>query len=327
VVQAAAAQGRRLFRPAIDFSSGIVAWLRGEFDPARAYFNRTTMGLVEDYEHQIQALWFVPHDPVATAHEYLAWDRLVHGDLAGAEVQLMDAVHRSEQLGYPQGPYNRLYAIDMEIWVRTEASQYDQARALVGELIEKSDRYGLDYLYWQLLGATEQSLVDGRASLASGNPDRTALSAQIENLTQIIDVWRAVGANTNRPFYWCLLGRLLTAADQPDQARTRLDAALQFAADTGVRFYDAELLRARAHTHTERNARAAGFAAARELARRQGVPLFELRAALDDFELRGGPARSHLVDAVKRMPADSRLPELAQALAVLHWADQNASRK
>jgi hypothetical protein len=94
-----------------------------------------------------------------------------------------------------------------------------------------------------------------------------------------------------------------------------------------ARFYDAELLRVRAHTHTEGNARAAGFGAARELARRQGVPLFELRAALDDFELRGGPARSYLVDAVKRMPDDSRLPELAQALAVLQSADQNASRK
>jgi hypothetical protein len=90
---------------------------------------------------------------------------------------------------------------------------------------------------------------------------------------------------------------------------------------------DAELLRARAHTHTERNARAAGFAAARELARRQGVPLFELRAALDDFELRGGPARSDFVDAIKRMPADSQLPELAQALDIIQSADQNASRK
>jgi class 3 adenylate cyclase len=327
LAQAAAEQGQRLLRPAIDGSEGILAWLRGEFDTARAYFNQATTDLAEDYENQIQTLWFIPHDPVATAHEYLAWDRLVHGDLAGAEAQLTRAMHRADGLGYPQGPYNRLYAIDMEIWVRTEAGQYDHARALVAELIEKSDRYGFDLLYWQLLGATEQAMVEGRASLASGNPDRTALSAQIETLTQIIDVWRAVGANTNRPFYWCLLGRLLTAAAQPDQARTRLDMALQFAADTGVRFYNAELLRARAHTHTEPNARAAGFAAARELARRQGVPLFELRAALDDFELRGEPARGAVVDAVERMPADSLLPELAQALGSLHSADQNPSRK
>jgi class 3 adenylate cyclase/tetratricopeptide (TPR) repeat protein len=327
LVRAAADQGRRLFRPAIDGSEGILAWLRGEFDTARAYFDQATTDLAKDYESQIQTLWFIPHDPVATAREYLAWDRLVYGDLAGAEAQLARAVHRADGLGYPQGPYNRLYAIDMEIWVRTEAGQYDHARALVAELIEKSDQYGFDLLYWQLLGATEQAMVEGQASLASGKPDRTALSGQIETLTQIIDVWRAVGANTNRPFYWCLLGRLLTAANQADQARTRLDMALHFAAETGVRFYNAELLRARAHTHSEPNARAAGFAAARELARRQGVPLFELRAALDDFELRGEPARGALVSAVERMTADSPLPELTHALGSLHSADQNPSRK
>ena len=38
--------------------------------------------------------------------------------------------------------------------------------------------------------------------------------------------------------------------------------------------------------------RAGDIAAALELARRQGATLFELRAALDDFELRGEPARA-----------------------------------
>jgi hypothetical protein len=45
--------------------------------------------------------------------------------------------------------------------------------------------------------------------------------------------------------------------------------------------------------------------------------LFELRAALDDFELRGQPAREPLVDVIGRMPADSAWPELARAQAAL----------
>lgn len=317
VLQAATEHGRQWFRPAIDGSAGIVAWLRGEFDAARLHFDQATTGRVDDYEQQIQALWFVPHDPVALAHEHLAWDRLVHGDLAGAEVQLKQAVHRAAQLGYPQKPYNHVYAIDMEIWIRTEAGQYDRARALVGELAEKSDQYGLDYLYWQLLGATEQAMVDGQAFLGARNPDLTALPAQIQAMTQVIEVWQALGASTYRPFYWCVLGRLLTAAGQPDQARTRLDAALQFAADTGVRFYEAELLRARAHTHSDSSVRADDLAAAREVARRQGAWLFEIRASLDDFDLRGEPARKHLLDAIKKMPTDSPLPELARTRAAL----------
>jgi hypothetical protein len=74
---------------------------------------------------------------------------------------------------------------------------------------------------------------------------------------------------------------------------------------------------ARAGINTEPNARAAGLATARTLARRQRARLFELRASLDDFELRGEPARSHLVDAVEKMPIDSPFPELARAKAAL----------
>jgi hypothetical protein len=74
-------------------------------------------------------------------------------------------------------------------------------------------------------------------------------------MTQVIKVWEALGASTYRPFYWCVLGRLLTAAGQPDRARTRLDAALQFAADTGVRFDEAELLRADSYSHQLERAR------------------------------------------------------------------------
>ena len=89
------------------------------------------------------------------------------------------------------------------------------------------------------------------------------------------------------------------------------------ARDTGMCFYDAELLRLRAHTHTDPDARQADIGAALELARRQGATLFELRAALDDFELRGEPARAALADAVSRIPTDSAFPELARAQASL----------
>ena len=57
-----------------------------------------------------------------------------------------------------------------------------------------------------------------------------------------------------------------------------------------MRFYDAELLRLRAQTHDDAAARQAEINGALELARRQTATLFELRAALDDFELRGKAA-------------------------------------
>jgi hypothetical protein len=45
--------------------------------------------------------------------------------------------------------------------------------------------------------------------------------------------------------------------------------------------------------------------------------LWELRAALDDFELRGQSARDALVDVVRRMPAAGGARELARAQELL----------
>ena len=127
-----------------------------------------------------------------------------------------------------------------------------------------------------------------------------------------VDVLHMVGMNIYITFHDAVLGRLLIAAGQPEHARARLDTALQLAQDTGMHFYDAELLRLRGHTHADPDARRADISAALDPARRQSAPLFELRAALDDFELRGQPAGAALVDVVSRFPADSAFPELAR---------------
>ncbi len=135
-------------------------------------------------------------------------------------------------------------------------------------------------------------------------------------MTTLLDTLRTVELNLYRTFYDSVLRRLLTAAGQPEQARARRDSALQLANDTGMHF-DAALHRLRAHTHTDPDARHADIADALEVARRQGATPFELRPALDDFELRGQPARTALVDVVGRFPADSPLREPARAEA--HW--------
>jgi hypothetical protein len=124
-----------------------------------------------------------------------------------------------------------------------------------------------------------------------------------------------------------VLGRLLIAAGQPEAARERLDTALALAQDTGMCFYDAELLRLRARTHdsTETTARQDDINVALELARRQGATLFELRAALDDFELRGEPASAGVADAADRIPADNAWPELGRARVVLGEPSQSGS--
>ena len=55
-----------------------------------------------------------------------------------------------------------------------------------------------------------------------------------------------------------------------------------------------------------------------------GPPLFELRAAIHDFESRGQPARAALIDTVRVLPADNVLPELAQPARYWFHPDRRA---
>ena len=162
-----------------------------------------------------------------------------------------------------------------------------------------------------------------RAERGSGATSNTATATPLSSATAvhdclILDTMRTIELNIYITFYDSVFGRLLIAAGQPEQARARLVTALALARDTGMCFYDAELLRLRAHTHIDPDARRADIAAALELARRQGATLFELRAALDDFELRGEPARAALNDVANRFPTTSAWPELTRARALLH---------
>lgn len=88
-----------------------------------------------------------------------------------------------------------------------------------------------------------------------------------------LDTFRTFGLLVYVTRYDAVLARLLTATGQPEQACARLDTALQLAQDTGMCFYDAELLRLRAHAHTDPDARRADINAALKLARQQRDPV------------------------------------------------------
>jgi tetratricopeptide (TPR) repeat protein len=300
-------QGRQWFRPAIEAVFGGLAWLRGDFDAAATHLEQGTPGQAAADQQHIDALWFLPDDPIAFAYIHLALTRWVRGDLSGAEAELPHAARRTEQLSFPQGPYSLAYTRFVEIAMRAEAGQLDRAAALAANLIQQGERHGFDN--WRLAGANWLAFVEPGV-----------LSAHIATMTTLLDTLRTVGLNVYTPLYDAILARVLIEAARPEQARHRLDTGLQLAEDTGMHFYDAELLRLRAHTHTDPDARQADIDAAVELARRQGATLFELRSALDDFELRGQPAHAALVDVVSRMPTDSAWPELARARAELGMA-------
>jgi hypothetical protein len=202
----------------------------------------------------------------------------------------------------------------MEIWVRLESGQIDEAATLVAGLRQLSEESGLDV--WQWVGRTEHATVKALAALNAG-ADAATLISGAEKIALHVDGSRLMHLNIFLTFHDAAIGRLLIAAGQPEKAHERMEWALQHAEETGMHFHDAELMRVRAHTFTDSQERRNALAAALEFARHQGAILFELRCLLDLFDVAGDGDCSGLADVVRRFPGDARWPELARAQRIL----------
>jgi class 3 adenylate cyclase/tetratricopeptide (TPR) repeat protein len=304
--------GRRWFRRVNDAGFGMVAWYAGDFADARALLEEATAG-VAGGDFPDESVWFVPNEPIASMHTHLALARFVQGDLRGAEEQLAETVRRVATLGFPQGPFSHAYERCYEIWMRIEAGQLDRATDLVEELNAKAKKHGFDF--WVLIGTTQRATISALSALSAGHVGE--LDAHIQTLTMFVQSWRQAEAKLFVTFYDGVLARLLTAAGRTDEARERVDTALQLGHETGVNFYRAELLRLRAHTTDDADARATDLSAAIDTAREQTALIFELRAAMDYFELHGEPAKATLADVISRFPTDSGWPQLVRARTLL----------
>ncbi|RZT25157.1 serine/threonine protein kinase [Mycobacterium sp. BK558] len=322
-MQAKPDEQRRLWSPAIACVQGMVTFLRGEFERARTYFEEASAGFDDEGQNSMEELWFIPWDIVALAYEHLSIWHILHGDQAAADTAMAKAMDRGDELAFPWGPYNQAYASHLEVWMRRESGQLDRARAVVTDMVERAERYGIDF--WHALGSTlGQATVEADIALRAEHVDPDRVNTQIDLLTQFTDFWRSLGLFAYQTQYDCVIGQLLIAAGRLGEARTRLDTALRIADETDMHFFDAELLRARARTHTDPDTRAADLGVAVALARHQGAPLFELRAACDDVVLRGDDARDALADALARLPADCALPDVAHARSLLGWSSPGA---
>jgi hypothetical protein len=109
-------------------------------------------------------------------------------------------------------------------------------------------------------------------------------------------------------------GRLRAAAGDSDGAAARYDETLQFARSTGIRFYEAEVLRLRAQLLPSDEVSAA-LRAALDLARSQGAVPFELRIAGDLVANGDADGPTLVAEAVTRFAPDAHYPELEDARA------------
>jgi class 3 adenylate cyclase/tetratricopeptide (TPR) repeat protein len=299
--------------PVIASSLGSVIWMEGNFTAARGHLLRALADRSAADPAALDTAWRVPVDPISAAHNFLALTHMVCGDLDRASAELAASIRRCDALGFPQNAHNRAHTYFMEIWVLLESGQISEAAMMVAALRRQSEQSGLDL--WQWVGRTEHATVKALTALDAG-ADAATLAARAENLAGRVDGSRLLQLNSYLTFHDAVVGRLLIAAGQPEKSRERLEMALRHAEHTGMHFHDAELMRLRAHTLTDRQSRNKALAAALELARHQGASLFELRCLLDFFDLGDGDP-PELADVVRRFAGDARWPEFAQAQRIL----------
>jgi class 3 adenylate cyclase len=306
---------RKSFLPINDFAFGMLAWYRGEFDYARTKMETAAQTLTEEGTRALDAMLFMPNDPTAGLYTHLALTRCFDGDLAGAEAELRRAERRCGHLPFPKGAFSLAYARQIEVLIRIEAGQLERAADVANELGCTGEQHGFDS--WALVGTAQHATVSALTALAENDGDAAALAPHIATITAFLDTWRALGVIALITFYDAVLARLLTAAGQPDEARTRLQAALDLADQTRMHFYDSELMRLRAFTTDDTELRRTDLRGALDLARSQDARIFELRAATDYFELSEDAARQGLIETLGRFPKDSTWPGLTCARKLL----------
>jgi class 3 adenylate cyclase len=315
----------RSLRPAVEASrqwflaeniagSGMLQLLAGEFNAAREQLEEAVALAAARESRDLEPMWFIPFDPEVAELTILAEARWVLGDLDGADAAWTESRRRASGLGFPQGPISLCYEEFMEARMCIEAGRFDRGSQLADDLTARAEHHG--FPQWAAVGATMKSTVAAADALtAEGDPD--VLSEGIATLTAWVNACRLLDVNVFVPSFDGLIARLLIAVGEVGEARGRVNTGLQLAEETGMHYYDAELLRLRSLTHQDADTRRADVHAAIEVARRQGATVFALRAALDDYRLRGESARASVVDAMLGFPSDSTWPELARARALL----------
>jgi tetratricopeptide (TPR) repeat protein len=292
---------------------GVLAGFRGDFHASRESLEQAVAGVADGSFSA--TTYYGPNDPIGGTYSFLAFTRFVQGDLKGTEAALKQMEARSHAVGFPRGAFSLCYGRSIEALLRAEAGEPVRSAEIAAKLTTLAKQYDFDE--WLMVGWSQESAGRAMVTLATGETDSAALAPHIETMKTVVQTWRAFEVKTFLAVYDGVLARLLTAAGDQQAARECLDVSLKMGQDTWIQFYDAELLRLRAHTFDDVDERHQHFRDAIQLAQKQSAHIFELRSAADDFELMGEPALAALLEASGRMPTDQTWPDLARARALL----------
>jgi class 3 adenylate cyclase/tetratricopeptide (TPR) repeat protein len=254
--------------------------------------------------------WLLPFDPLVVTLSHLATVLWITGRPREAHAAGDRAVARAATLAFPEGPFSMCYAKSYLAWMYAVGGHHQTAARFAGEVRDVGRRHG--FVFWESTGEIHLALAQFRTSGRADAPDTVAVHAAM---------WEFLRARVFLPYVLTAAADARAALGQPAEALAGFQAAGALVSETGVRFYEAERLRLLARALPPGDEAQALVRRAWELARDQGAPLFELRAALDLARTAGDPETpARLAAAMARFPPGAGYPELNEAQAVLAQA-------
>jgi class 3 adenylate cyclase len=303
--------GRDHYRPDNEAAFGTIRWFAGDFRAALGQLEAAVEGVTSrrinpDYG----ATYFMPFDGPGSAHANLALARFMRGDVPGADEQFDAGQHRCDAIDFPRGPFTAAEVQSYAAWTLIERGHLDRAAVAAGAVTEIAEGHGFDF--WSLVAATEQATIAGLRALDAEAQGAAALSAHAQALDGLCGMWKVLDVALFLPAFMATVGRLRAATGDVAGAAARYDETLQFGRSTGIRFYEAEVLRLRAQLLPSGEVSAA-LRAALDLSRSQGAVPFELRIARDLAANGDADGLRLVAEAIARFAPDAHYPELEDA--------------
>jgi class 3 adenylate cyclase/tetratricopeptide (TPR) repeat protein len=259
------------FEPEVQSCAGWQSFYEGRLTDSQHHLELAMQGFAaRPSEQSVSPFWPLPNDPIAVSAIALACVSTLRGERTHAAAWEQQAVARTEQIGFPRGPWSEAFVLTYAAWIRRFLGDHDDARALGARVVGIGQEHG--YAYWMLLGSSYYA-----AATPDDEPDREFLETNVATL-------HALGQQAFAPANLAYLAELYRAAGQVDRAAERVDEAIEMVHKSGEYVHLPVLLQLRATLALERwgdSAQAVGdLTESIRIATEQGARVARLRAAL-----------------------------------------------
>ncbi|MDA9489444.1 AAA family ATPase [Bradyrhizobium sp. CCBAU 11361] len=290
---------------------GTAALLRGEPGIARAHLERT-LALYDPAAHRSLA-FLVAQDPRVSGLSVLSWSLFALGYPEQARARSEEALTDAKELSHRNTlGYALLYGCILSQLRRDRDEAQGRANSLIALAADQGSPHFLaagNVIRSWILGATGE------------------LDAGITQLRDGLTRWQATGAGFLVPYFLSLLAELHGRAGAVEEGLDLIAKALDRVAETGERWFEAELHRMKGELmlrlrKADPTAAEARFRQAASVARQQSAKLWELRAATGLARLwreqgRRGEAHDLLSPLYSQFTEGFGTPDLQAARAML----------